>query len=55
VARRYYRPEESITKLREAEVLSARGKKVAVTTKLLTNAFYIQSPRPRLRLRDGFP
>jgi len=35
VARRHYRPEEIIAKLREAEVLLARGKKVAEVVKEL--------------------
>ena len=35
MARRHYRPEEIIAKLREAEVLLARGKKVADVVKQL--------------------
>jgi putative transposase len=35
VARRHYRPEEIIAKLREAEVLLGRGKKVAEVVKEL--------------------
>jgi transposase-like protein len=35
VARRHYRPEEIIAKLREAEVLLARGKRVADVVKEL--------------------
>jgi putative transposase len=35
VARRHYRPEEIIAKLREAEVLLGRGKKVAEIVKEL--------------------